>query len=140
MSEKVQEVIEQLKNWAKLDTREDCPTKSDIAFQVIELLRKAYPENPSAREECLHKAAEIVCGEREGLYGSPENSFATVAAFWTAYLKCDINAEDVAMMMALLKIARISTGVYKADSYIDIAGYAACGMEIAKSNLDCADK
>ena len=36
------------------------------------------------------------------------------------------------MMMALFKIARASTGKYKADNYIDLAGYAACGMEIAE--------
>ena len=33
--------------------------------------------------------------------------------------------------MALLKIARIRTGVGTPDSFIDLAGYAACGGEIA---------
>ena len=42
-----------------------------------------------------------------------------------------VTTEDVPMMMALLKIARASTGKFKADNYIDLAGYAACGMEIA---------
>lgn len=40
-----------------------------------------------------------------------------------------IDANDVAMMMALLKIARIAAGGGKADSWIDLAGYAACGAE-----------
>ena len=35
---------------------------------------------------------------------------------------------------ALLKIARISTGTFKEDSFIDLAGYAACGYEIASGN------
>ena len=38
---------------------------------------------------------------------------------------------DVAILMALLKIARVRSGRYKADNYIDLAGYAACAAEIA---------
>ena len=34
------------------------------------------------------------------------------------------------MMMALLKIARIASG-NNPDSFVDLAGYAACGGEIA---------
>lgn len=41
---------------------------------------------------------------------------------------------DVAMMMALLKIARIRTGTATNDSYVDLAGYAACGAEINSKN------
>ena len=36
-----------------------------------------------------------------------------------------------AMMMALLKIARIAGGSGTRDSFIDLAGYAACGGECA---------
>ena len=41
---------------------------------------------------------------------------------------------DVAMMMALLKIARIQSGTGTDDSFVDLAGYAACGGEIAETN------
>ena len=37
-------------------------------------------------------------------------------------------AKDVAMMLALLKVARIHNGD-KMDSFIDLAGYAACAGE-----------
>lgn len=40
-------------------------------------------------------------------------------------------AKDVAVMMALMKIARIKTGTGTADCFVDLAGYAACGGEIA---------
>ena len=43
------------------------------------------------------------------------------------------------MMMALLKIARIKSGTATEDSYIDLAGYAACGGEIATGRKN-ADK
>jgi hypothetical protein len=36
--------------------------------------------------------------------------------------------------MALLKIARIRTGTATEDSFVDLAGYAACGAEIALTN------
>lgn len=39
------------------------------------------------------------------------------------------HAKDVAMMLALLKVARIHNGD-KMDSFIDLAGYAACAGEI----------
>lgn len=35
------------------------------------------------------------------------------------------------MMMGLLKVARIATGTGTHDSFVDLAGYAACGGEIA---------
>lgn len=35
-------------------------------------------------------------------------------------------------MMALLKIARIAGGKFKADSYVDAIGYMACAGEIAE--------
>lgn len=86
------------------------------------------------REECLRKACEIVNGQREQSYGTPEDNFRMIAELWSSYLEADVSAVDVAMMMSLLKIARISTGTFKEDSFIDLAGYAACGYEIASGN------
>ena len=92
------------------------------------------------RSEILDAARSIVTGEREKQYGKPEDNFATIGKLWEIYLsgRCvggdadiSINPEDVAMMMALLKIARIKTGVGTVDSFIDLAGYAACAGEIA---------
>ena len=86
------------------------------------------------REECLRRANEIVNGQREEDYGTPENNFGTIAELWSVYLEADVSPVDVAMMMSLLKIARISTGTFNEDSFIDLAGYAACGYEIASRN------
>lgn len=91
------------------------------------------------REECLRKACEIVNGQREQQYGTPEDNFGTIAELWSVYLEADVSPVDVAMMMSLLKIARISTGTFKEDSFIDLAGYAACGYEIATGNHAKAD-
>lgn len=88
------------------------------------------------REEILKEALRCVTGEREQQYGSPEDSFMAIAELWTVYLEHGcvedngavlLHPEDVAAMMALLKIARICTGKYKGDNWVDLAGYAACG-------------
>lgn len=92
------------------------------------------------REETLKAAIQAVTQDRENEYGAPEDSFAVIAAMWAVYVKSRcvggdapvcIVADDVAIMMCLLKIARITTGEVKADSYVDLAGYAACAAEIA---------
>lgn len=85
------------------------------------------------RKEAIQKVEQIICTDREQQYGTPENNFATIAKLWNAYLgrRNEISPSDVAMMMVLLKVARISNGNYKEDSYIDLAGYALCGAEIA---------
>lgn len=83
------------------------------------------------RANCLKKADECVNGKREQDYGSPESNFLKIADLWSAYYGAPFSANDVAMMMALLKIARISTGTATEDSFVDLAGYAACGCEIA---------
>lgn len=83
------------------------------------------------RADCLQTAEKCVCGQREQDYGSPEDNFAKIARFWSAYNGVEFSPLDVAMMMALLKVARISTGTATEDSFVDLAGYAACGAEIA---------
>ena len=82
------------------------------------------------REEILNKAKVCVCGRREQDYGSPEDNFGIIADLWTAYLGKKVSSIDVAMMMVLLKTARIKNGGGTGDSFVDIAGYAACGGEI----------
>ena len=87
------------------------------------------------RKEILETAMKCVLGGREQDYGTPENNFRTVANMWSDYLSAkkepmDIEPKDVAAMLALLKIARISTGKIKEDNWVDLAGYAACGGEL----------
>ena len=82
------------------------------------------------RRECLETAEHMVNGDREHDYGTPEDNFKTIAGLWSAYIGKEISSLDVAMLMALMKIARIKAGT-KPDSFVDLAGYAACGAEIA---------
>lgn len=83
------------------------------------------------RSECLDKAKEIVNGARQENYGSPEKNFANIALYWSVYLSRDIKPTDVALMMVLMKLARLENKPDHEDSWIDIAGYAANGAELA---------
>ena len=104
---------------------------------------KAYQIDvaPSKRAMILDAAKQCVVSDRESQYGSPEDNFKLIAEFWQLYLKgrcvsedadiC-ILPEDVAIMMTLLKIARIKTGTFKEDSFVDACGYLACAAELSK--------
>lgn len=93
------------------------------------------------RADVLDEAKRCVCGQREQDYGTPEDNFSTIGNLWAVYLRAahpdlakvlplnGISAKDVAVMMSLLKVARIATGS-SADSFVDLAGYAACAGEI----------
>lgn len=111
-----------------------------MAFKGNETIQKVQPDSLT-RVDVLRRAEECVCGHREQDYGSPEDNFEAIADFWETYLnrgclandgRVHLDASDVAMMMALFKIARIATGTGTADSFIDLAGYAACGGECAQ--------
>ena len=94
------------------------------------------------RAEILRAARNCVCGEREHNYGAPENNFTTIGLLWGVYLRAahpeltkimpinGITPKDVAVMMSLLKVARIANGS-STDIFVDLAGYAACAGEIA---------
>lgn len=90
------------------------------------------------REQCLKSAADCVLQNRADMHGAPEDSFRLIARLWNEYLAAKFRANpegvciaphDVASMMVLLKLARIAVTPTHSDSWVDIAGYAACGVE-----------
>ena len=85
----------------------------------------------NTRSEVLAIAGELINGERQAHYGTPQDNFGTTAEMWAAYLGRDISPADVCHMMALLKIARLKRGPHR-DSSIDACGYMALGAEVAE--------
>ena len=89
----------------------------------------------------LDEAYEIISNDRNKQYGSPEENFENIASLWTTYLTAAnkvsivISPVQVAHLMILLKIARLSTNPLHKDSGIDIAGYAACGEDCRVKNV-----
>lgn len=86
----------------------------------------------NARAEVLQTAESLVNGDRNAQYGDPRQDFQRTAAMWSAYLGVQVEPHDVAAMMALLKVSRIRWSPQKLDSWVDLAGYAACGWDCAR--------
>lgn len=84
------------------------------------------------RSELLHKAEEIITKDRNNSYGEPDQDFARIAELWSTYLGHSVKPHDVAAMMIMLKLSRISWNPTHEDSWLDAAGYAACGFETMK--------
>lgn len=83
------------------------------------------------REDVLAEAANIIVHGREETHGRPENTFASIARFWTVYLDRAISPQEVAMMMVLLKVARQQQNDGHVDNYVDGAGYLGLAAELA---------
>lgn len=88
------------------------------------------------RKETLDRAAECVLKDRQATHGPPEDSFATISKFWSTYLGIEIKDYQVAVMMGLLKIARLKFKPDSEDNHVDLAGYAACSAELATKSSE----
>lgn len=73
----------------------------------------------------LDEAKEIIYGDREKTYGHPSKNLKVIAKFWGEYIGTKLDAKDVAVMMILLKVARLRNDINHKDSIVDICGYAA---------------
>tara|TARA_R100000655_G_C2920814_1_gene182263 strand:- start:426 stop:695 length:270 start_codon:yes stop_codon:yes gene_type:complete len=78
----------------------------------------------------LNQASVLVQGQREKDYGDKVDNHNNIAKLWSAYLDIKIEAHDVAIMMALLKVARTKLGAVSKDTYIDMSAYSAIAGEI----------
>ncbi len=83
------------------------------------------------RSEVIAAAAEAVNVSRRAAYGDLTQNFKLIANLWSCYLGVVIAPADVAALMALFKVSRIRANASHADSWVDLAGYAACGAEVA---------
>ena len=89
------------------------------------------------KEEILKKARDLITGDRNKTHGDAFQNHAEIAEFWNIFLDkklqpmASITAEDVALMMVLMKISRNTQGKKNnLDNFIDMCGYAAIAGEI----------
>jgi hypothetical protein len=84
------------------------------------------------RAKVLDTAKGYVTKDRAADHGDMEDNFQRIALYWNAHLGLVdfIKTEDVAAMMALLKIARIHSNPTHMDNWVDACGYLACGGEV----------
>lgn len=96
------------------------------------------------RVTMLEVAKALTGGDRNKAYGPPFDNLSDCSTLWNAYInskwgclkvqadgsyKVDLNAEDVAWMMTLVKMTRSFQPGYHPDNYIDSAAYAAIAGE-----------
>jgi hypothetical protein len=80
-------------------------------------------------KDILTEAHEIIHGDRERTYGSPGVNLENIAELWRVFIErkhhvaLSLTVEDVAMMMVLMKVARLMHSPRHRDSLIDVAGY-----------------
>lgn len=82
-------------------------------------------------QSVMIEAEGLVNGARAQAYGHPMENFGRICRLWNAYLDGKygavhhhINAHDHAIMMILVKIARLQETPDHRDSLVDICGYA----------------
>ena len=90
----------------------------------------------------LEQAAAIVDADREKTYGKPDKNLRTIAEFWEAWLRARgkldpdafLTVDDVACMMAALKLARMANDPKHVDSAVDACGYLYLMSKVHQSN------
>ena len=106
--------------------------------EAINTTKKPLPfgENSKgfSRGQILDTAKLYVTKDRAADHGDMESNFSKIADYWTVYLSHTVSATDVAVMMTLLKVARINSNPKHPDNWVDGAGYMACGGELAGSD------
>ena len=84
-----------------------------------------------SRDDILDTAKEYVTKDRAAQHGDMKDNFTRIAEYWSVHLDTPVYPDDVAVMMTLLKVARIKSNHEHPDNWVDGAGYMACGGELA---------
>lgn len=103
----------------------------------FELVEDVPSDSVSERTALLREAEALVMGSRNNQYGPPTQDFARTAAILNSlhFRKADgteLQPHDVAVIQIAVKLSRLKWSPEKRDSWVDIAGYAACGWECAE--------
>ena len=77
----------------------------------------------------LATANDLIGGDRRDAYGKGPNTFPGIAQMWSSLFDTEITPEMVALAMILVKVERLKNDPTRADSWADIAGYAALGAD-----------
>ena len=83
------------------------------------------------RGDILDEAKNLTYTNRQDSYGTPRANHQRIAALWSIYLEKEVLPHDVALMMALVKIARLMTTPNHLDSAVDGAAYFSIAGELA---------
>ena len=87
------------------------------------------------RKAVIEAATQAVMSDRNADYAPPEENFRRIADLWNVYLegRSEVTPYDTAIMMVLVKVARIQASPHLVDHLVDICGYAACAGDVMPS-------
>jgi hypothetical protein len=96
----------------------------------------APSKSTSVRGEALDEAKALITGDRNNAYGPPWGDFSRTAGALNAYGYRGpegraLESHDIAIFVMAVKLSRLMWTPTKRDSWVDIAGYAGCGLECA---------
>lgn len=106
-----------------------------LAYDNVDSVKEAIDSPPREQHpdcDILEVAASITRGDRQAVYGPPDQDFKKTADMWTGMFQYMLapgamfEPRHVAMAMICIKLSR-EFHQKKRDNWIDIAGYARCG-------------
>jgi hypothetical protein len=105
-----------------------------VGWRFVEIDAPDFSE--SVRGGALDEARALITGDRNNAYGPPWQDFSRTAGAATAMGYAGpngrpIESHDIAILVMLIKLSRLMWTPTKRDSWVDIAGYAGCGLECA---------
>lgn len=83
------------------------------------------------RGDILQEASRLTHGDRNKNYGDPLTNHQRIASLWSVYLETEVSPAQAAIMLALVKVARLIETPDHLDSFIDGAAYFSIAGEIA---------
>lgn len=100
-----------------------------------------------ARQTTVELASQIAetTEARGATYGTPEQNFANIAGLWRAWISArygfgiPLDAHDVGIMSALIKVARLAETPTHRDSALDGATYLLLGHGCAVAESGSAE-
>lgn len=84
-----------------------------------------YDMNDPSAIPMLEEALQLVNGARQKSYGSPLDNWTATARILSSIVGKELSAEQAALLMIGVKLARLATSPNHRDSLVDIAGYIA---------------
>jgi hypothetical protein len=120
-----------------VDFAQSCIDRIGTPREVFE--KEAMQAKPT-RVQTLETAIKLTAGDRNKAYGPPHGNLSDCALLWDAYLAirkgAQIDAEAVAWMNVLQKIARSAQPGYHPDNYTDAAAYSAIAGECRQIEIE----
>lgn len=97
-----------------------------------------------SRENIIKQVEKCIMNDRQNTYGTPEDNFQKITDYWNTYLNIKdatfkLTKQDVAIMMVLLKIARMGTSPNHLDNFVDAAGYSIIAGSFCNTEKETED-